>query len=81
MCGRRPSPPPPPLPEPEPVDSPIEQTADKVVVGERRRQGAARRRRGLATLTGRRRFGTRSLQIPLLPNSMPQGSSTLNYPV
>jgi len=79
MCGRRPSPP--PLPEPEPVDSPIEETADRVVVGERRRQGAARRRRGLATLTGRRRFGTRSLQIPLLPNSMPQGSSTLNYPV
>ncbi len=79
MCGRRPSPP--PLPEPEPVDSPIEQTADRVVVGERRRQGAARRRRGLATLTGRRRFGTRSLQIPLLPNSMPQASSTLNYPV
>ena len=79
MCGRRPSPP--PLPEPEPVDSPIEETADRVVVGERRKQGAARRRTGLATLTGRRRFGTRSLQIPLLPNSMPQGSSTLNYPV
>ena len=79
MCGRRPSPP--PLPEPEPVDSPIEETADRVVVGERRNQGAARRRRGLATLTGRRRFGTRSLQIPLLPNSMPQGSSTLNSPV
>ena len=78
MCGRRPSPP--PLPEPEPVDSPIEETADRVVVGERRRQGAARRRRGLATLTGRRRLGTRSLQIPLLPNSMTQGS-TLNYPV
>ena len=78
MCGRRPSPP--PLPKPEPVDSPIEETADRVVVGERRRQGAARRRRGLATLTGRRRLGTRSLQIPLLPNSMTQGS-TLNYPV
>ena len=78
MCGRRPSPP--PLPDPEPVDSPIEETADRVVVGERRKQGAARRRRGLATLTGRRRLGTRSLQIPLLPNSMTQGS-TLNYPV
>ena len=78
MCGRRPSPP--PLPEPEPVDSPIEETADRVVVGERRKQGAARRRRGLATLTGRRRLGTRSLQIPLLPNSMTQGG-TLNYPV
>ena len=78
MCGRRPSPP--PLPEPEPVDSPIEETADRVFVGERRKQGAARRRRGLATLTGRRRLGTRSLQIPLLPNSMTQGS-TLNYPV
>ena len=78
MCGRRPSPP--PLPAPEPVDSPIEETADRVVVGERRKQGAARRRRGLATLTGRRRLGTRSLQIPLLPNSMAQGS-TLNSPV
>ncbi|OUW20368.1 MAG: hypothetical protein CBD21_04425 [bacterium TMED161] len=78
MCGRRPSPP--PLPEPEPVDSPIEQTADRVVVGEKRKQGAARRRRGLATLTGRRRLGTRSLQIPLLSNSMQQGSD-LNYPV
>ena len=80
MCfGSRPSPP--PAPAPEPVDSPIEETADRVVVGERRKQGAARRRRGLATLTGSRRFGTRSLQIPLLPNSMPQGSSTLNYPL
>ncbi len=79
MCfGSRPSPP--PAPAPEPVDSPIEETADRVVVGERRKQGAARRRRGLATLTGRRRLGTRSLQIPLLPNSMTQGS-TLNYPV
>ena len=78
MCFGRPSPP--PAPAPEPVDSPIEETADRVVVGERRKQGAARRRRGLATLTGRRRLGTRSLQIPLLPNSMTQGS-TLNYPV
>ena len=78
MCFGRPKPP--PAPAQEPVDSPIEETADRVVVGERRRQGAARRRRGLATLTGRRRLGTRSLQIPLLPNSMAQGS-TLNYPV
>ena len=75
MCGRRPSPP--PLPEPEPVDSPIEQTADKVVVGERRKQGSARRRRGLATLMGRRRLGTRSLQIPLLVGSTK--NQNLNY--
>ena len=67
MCGRRPSPP--PLPEPEPVDSPIEQTADKVVVGERRKQGAARRRRGLATLTGRRRFGGDGL-LPHIINTL-----------
>ena len=78
MCIGRSTPP--PLPKAEPVDSPIEQTADKVVVGERRKQGSARRRRGLATLMGRRRLGTRSLQIPLLSNSMQQGSS-LNYPV
>ena len=77
MCGRRPSPP--PLPEPEPVDSPIEQTADKVVVGERRKQGTARRRRGLATLMGRRRLGTRSLQIPLLANTG-TNMGNLNYP-
>ena len=36
MCFRRPSPP--PLPEPEPVDSPVEQTAQQVVVGEKRKQ-------------------------------------------
>ena len=78
MCIGRSTPP--PLPKAEPVDSPIEQTADKVVVGERRKQGSARRRRGLSTLAGRRRLGTRSLQIPLLSNSMQQGSS-LNYPV
>ena len=34
MCFRRPSPP--PLPEPEPQDSAIEQTASKVVVGDKR---------------------------------------------
>ena len=37
MCfGRRPTPP--PLPEPEPGDSPVEHTAQQVVVGEKRKQ-------------------------------------------
>ena len=70
MCGRRPSPP--PLPEPEPVDSPIEETADRVVVGERRKK--------VSNIIGRKRTGTASLQIPLLADSMQQ-LNNLNYPM
>ena len=79
MClGRRPSPP--PLPKPEPVDSPIEETAQKVVVGEKRKGQMARRMKGIGTFTGRRRLGTRSLQIPLLANRGATNMNNLNYP-
>jgi hypothetical protein len=75
MCFGRPSPP--PLPKPEPVDSAIEQTADKVVIGSNRSDPEMKRRKKLSTATGRRRLGTRSLQIPLLTNSIASGN--LNY--
>ena len=76
MCFRRPSPP--PLPEPEPQDSAIEQTASKVVVGDKRTSPTKRKSR-ITPTTGRRRLGTRSLQIPLLANSG-TNMSNLNYP-
>ena len=65
-------PPPPPV---QPRDSAIEDTADAVVVGKQAKQKTGRVKAAVG-----RRMGTRSLQIPLLPNSMAQGS-TLNYPV
>ena len=77
MCLFRP-PSPPPLPKPEPRDSAIEKTADKVVVADKR-SSSPRRRKQLATPTGRRRLGTRSLQIPLL-GGMGSPSGNLNYP-
>ena len=77
MCLFRP-PSPPPLPKPEPRDSAIEKTADKVVVADKR-SSSPRRRKQLATPTGRRRLGTRSLQIPLL-GGRGAGSGNLNYP-
>lgn len=77
MCLFRP-PSPPPLPKPEPRDSAIEDTADKVVVADKR-STSPRRKKQLATPTGRRRLGTRSLQIPLL-GGMGSPSGNLNYP-
>ncbi len=76
MCFRPPKPP--PLPEPEPVDSAIEQTASKVVVGDKRTSPTKKKSR-ITPTTGRRRLGTRSLQIPLLTNSG-TNMSNLNYP-
>ena len=76
MCFRPPKPP--PLPEPEPRDSAIESTADRVVVADKR-STSPRRKKQLATPTGRRRLGTRSLQIPLL-GGMGSPSGNLNYP-
>ena len=76
MCFRPPKPP--PLPPPEPRDSAIESTADKVVVADKR-STSPRRKKQLATPTGRRRLGTRSLQIPLL-GGMGSSSGNLNYP-
>ena len=71
MCfGSRPKPP--PAPAPEPVDSPIEETAEKVVVGKQKKKQAS------ATKVAQgRKMGTKSLQIPLLEN---QKSGDLNYP-
>ena len=77
MCFRRPSPP--PLPEPEPVDSPIEETASKVVVGDKRKSTMTKRKSKITPTTGRKRLGTRSLQIPLLANTG-TNMGNLNYP-
>ena len=72
MCfGSRPSPP--PAPAPEPVDSPIEETADSVSVGDEQKKKKSSQTK---VATGRR-MGTRSLQIPLLDN---QKGGDLNYP-
>ena len=62
---------PPPAPEPEPVDSPIEETADEVVIEKRKKKDQQK-----AISTGRR-TGTSSLQIPLQTGSK---SGNLNYP-
>ena len=77
MCFRSPTPP--PLPEPEPVDSAIEETASKVVVGDKRKSTMTKRKSKITPTTGRKRLGTRSLQIPLLTNSG-SNMSNLNYP-
>jgi len=67
----------PKLPDPEPMDSPIEQTADKVVLGSNRSKQENKMRRKLSSQTGRKRLGTQSLQIPLLTNTSSYGN--LNY--
>jgi len=71
------TPKPPPLPKPEPVDSAIEDTADKVVIGDKRTQPDKKKKKVASTRMGRR-LGTRSLQIPLNPGVQ---SGNLNYPV
>ena len=75
MCFVRPSPP--PLPDPEPLDSAIEKTADRVVVGDKRKSTKMKNRPRTSTDIGRKRLGTQSLQIPRLVNS--NNSSNLNY--
>ena len=66
---------PPPLPKPEPSDSAIEDTADKVVVGRKRKRPT-----GIMTASNiGRRLGTKSLQIPLLGGTSSR-SGNLNYP-
>ena len=75
MCFRSPTPP--PLPEPEPQDSAIEQTAEKVVIGDKRKM--TKKKSKITPVTGGKRLGTRSLQIPLLANSG-SSMSSLNYP-
>ena len=76
MCFFKP-PDPPKLPEKEPVDSAIEDTADKVVIGDKRTQPNRKKTKVASTRMGRR-LGTRSLQIPLNPGVQ---SGNLNYPV
>jgi len=75
MCFRSPTPP--PLPDPEPVDSAIEQTAEKVVIGDKRKM--TKKKSKMTPVTGVKRLGTKSLQIPLLANSG-SSMSSLNYP-
>ena len=76
MCLFRP-PKPPELPKAEPKDSPIEDTADKVVIGDKRTQPDRKKKRITSRRMGRR-LGTRSLQIPLNPGVQ---SGNLNYPM
>ena len=71
MCTfRRPTPP--PAPAPEPVDSPIEETADAVVVGKQKKKQVSNTKVAVG-----RKMGTKSLQIPLLDGTQ---SGDLNYP-
>ena len=70
MCFGRPSPP--PAPAPEPVDSPIEDTADAVVVGKLKKK-----KQQQSEVVMGKKMGTKSLQIPLLEN---QKGGDLNYP-
>ena len=71
MCFfSRPSPPPAPAPEPE--ASPIEETADAVVVGKQKKK-----RTDEKELAQGRRLGTKSLQIPFFGG---RRRGDLNYP-
>ena len=73
MCFFKP-PKAPELPKAEPVDTPKEDTADKVVIGDQR---TIRKKKKVASTRMGRRLGTRSLQIPLNPGVQ---SGNLNYP-
>ena len=75
MCLFSP-PKPPELPKPEPKDSAIEDTADKVVIADKRTQ-PDRKKKAIKSTRDARRLGTRSLQIPLNPGVQ---SGNLNYP-
>ena len=66
---------PPPLPKPEPKDSPIEDTADKVVIGSKRSLPGKQKKSITSTRMGRR-AGTNSLRIARNPNT---GTGNLNY--
>ena len=74
MCFGRPKTP--TLPEPEPTDSAIEPTATKVVMGDKSTT-PSKKKTAISTQVTRKRFGTKSLQIPLLTNSIASGN--LNY--
>ena len=68
----------PKLPEPQPKDSAIEETADNVVIGEKRTQDPTKKKKSISSKRMGRRLGTSSLQIPLNPGVQ---SGNLNYPV
>ena len=70
MCFGRPSPP--PAPAPEPVDSPIEDTADAVVVGKQKKK-----KQQQSEVVMGKKMGTKSLQIPLFGG---RRRGDLNYP-
>ena len=75
MCSRRPKPP--KVPKAQPRDSAIEETAGTVVVGSQRTD--SKRKKVGSKSVGLKRMGTRSLQIPLLVNTM-SSTGSLNYP-
>tara|TARA_Y100000401_G_scaffold95229_1_gene81871 strand:- start:26 stop:262 length:237 start_codon:yes stop_codon:yes gene_type:complete len=77
MClGSRPSPP--PAPAPEPVDSPIEDSAETVIVGKQKKpKKSGKGLAGDSRVAMGRRSGTKSLQIPLAGGSR---GGNLNYP-
>ena len=89
MCIGRSRPKTPKLPDREPKDSPIEKTAAKVVIGDDRSvvdayTNTKKKKTGTKVTGGKvaramapRRLGTRSLQIPLLANTVSSGN--LNY--
>tara|TARA_Y100000401_G_scaffold11183_1_gene7663 strand:+ start:483 stop:713 length:231 start_codon:yes stop_codon:yes gene_type:complete len=75
MCFGRPKPPPAPAPEPE--DSPIEESAETVIVGKQKKpKKSGSGLRGDSQVAMGRRMGTSSLQIPLARGK----SGNLNYP-
>jgi len=63
---------PPKIPKPTPPPSKPEETADRVVVGSKRKVSDS----GVSSRSLRRRLGTRSLQIPL---GRTNSTSNLNY--
>jgi hypothetical protein len=77
MCLFSP-PKPPALPKAEAADSAIEDTADKVVIGDDRTTTKPKTKLKTKTKTKPKRLGTSSLQIPLNPGVQ---SGNLNYPV
>ncbi len=78
MCFGMGRPKSPKLPPPPPVDSRIEETAEQPVVGDKRKSKTKSRKKAeSASKTTKKRYGTDSLQIPLLSDS--NNSSDLNY--
>ena len=75
MCLFSP-PKPPELPKAEPKDSAIEDTADKVVIADKRTQ-PTKKKKAIKNIQVAKKLGTSSLQIPLNPGVQ---SGNLKYP-